>query len=62
MALEHFLPPIVTRGDIFAFLCGPRAFIFIKIWPAYTFEFETPDLDEDCHLPFAFDVVVCGRV
>ena len=30
----HFLRPILARGDIFASLCGPWAFFFIKMWPA----------------------------
>ena len=35
-------PPTVARGNIFAYLCGPQALFSIKMWPAYTFEFETP--------------------
>ena len=44
MVLEHYSPPIVVRGDIFAYLFGPRALFLSKYHqePVYAFEFETP--------------------
>ncbi len=41
---RHFQPPIVARGDIFP-LNAAREPFFVKMWPAYESEFETPILE-----------------
>jgi hypothetical protein len=37
-------PSIEARRDLFLSLFGPRARLFVKMWPSNEFEFETPGL------------------
>ncbi len=38
------MPPIVARGDIFPLNAARKPF-FVKMWPEYETEFETPGVE-----------------